>query len=252
METLGIDIGGSGIKGAPVNLVTGLLLAERHRVDTPQPATPQAMIQAMAEVVRHFDWKGPIGCGFPGIVKDGRVWSAANIDKSWIGLSCREMLQDATGCPVAVMNDADAAGLAEVKFGAGHSRMGTLIVLTLGTGIGSALFLDGKPIPNTEFGHLRYDAKRVFEDMCSERAKEHFNMKWREWARHFQEYLTHLELLFSPDLFIVGGGASRKFEKWATYISIKTPLVPAEMLNMAGIVGAAMAAESLLPAPATA
>lgn len=240
-SVLGIDIGGSGIKGAPVNTVTGELLAERIRLDTPQPATPDAVAKTVRELVDLFAWKGPIGCTFPAIVHHGVTLSAANVDKSWVGAPAQDILTNAVGQPLLLLNDADAAGLAEVTFGAAKGVMGTVIVLTLGTGIGSALIVDGRLVPNTEFGHLQFKGDAA-EKYCSAKVKEDNGLKWKEYAQRLNEYLNHVELLFSPDLVIIGGGISRKHEKFLPDMSLRAPILPASLRNDAGIVGAALAA----------
>ncbi len=239
-----MDIGGSGIKGAPVDLDRGDLAQERHKVLTPHPATPGDVAGCVAEVVGHFDWKGPVGITFPGVVTGGLTRTAANVDKGWIDLDARTLLGDKLGLPVTVLNDADAAGVAEMTFGAGRGRKGTVIVLTFGTGIGSALFIDGRLVPNTELGHLELHGHDA-EKRASTKAKEDEDLGWQHWARRVQKYLAHVEMLFSPELFIVGGGISRKADKFLPLIEhVRAEMVPAELQNNAGIVGAAMAAAS--------
>lgn len=237
---LGIDIGGSGIKGAPVDVNTGELLAERIKLETPQPATPQAVAQAVRELTDLFAWRGPIGCTFPAIVHHGTTLSAANVDKSWIGAPAQQILADAVGQPLLLLNDADAAGLAEVTFGAAKGVAGTVIVLTLGTGIGSALIVDGRLVPNTEFGHLQFKGGPA-EKYCSSKVKEAQDLNWKDYAARLNEYLQHVELLFSPDLFIIGGGISRKHEKFLPLLTVRAKVLPAALRNDAGIVGAALA-----------
>lgn len=241
MAVLGVDIGGSGIKGAPVDLQTGTLLAERLRLDTPQPATPDAVAQTLRQLISHFAWQGAVGCTFPAIVHNGVTLSAAHVDRSWINVPAQEFLGKAIGLPLTLLNDADAAGLAEIRFGSVEERRGTVIVLTLGTGIGSALVVDGKLVPNTELGHLFFMGG-IAEDYCSARTKEELDLKWAAYAERLNRYLLHLELLFSPDLFIIGGGVSKKSEKFIPLLKLKTPVVPATLRNNAGIVGAALAA----------
>lgn len=237
-----MDIGGSGIKGAPADLDRGDLAQGRHKVLTPHPATPEDVAGAVAEVVGHFDWSGPVGITFPGVVTGGVTRTAANVDKGWIDLDARTLLGDKLGLPVTVLNDADAAGIAEMTFGAGRGRKGTVIVLTLGTGIGSALFIDGKLVPNTELGHLELNGHDA-EKHASTKAKEDEDLSWHHWAHRVQKYLVHVEMLFSPELFIIGGGVSRKAEKFLPLIEhVRAEMVPAELQNNAGIVGAAMAA----------
>jgi polyphosphate glucokinase len=244
MKILGVDIGGSGIKAAPVDVARGRLLAERHRIPTPQPASPDAVGDVVAELVRHFGWKGAIGCAFPAAVKKGVALTAANVDETWIGTNAEALFRKKTGYPVVVLNDADAAGIAEVKFGAGKDQEGVVIVVTLGTGIGSALFVDGRLLPNTELGHLRIRGKDA-EQRASDRAREEKGWTWKQWAKRLNEYLGQLEALFFPDLFILGGGVSKKHEKFLPLLETRARVVPAEMLNEAGIVGAALAARDL-------
>ncbi|MCX4447104.1 polyphosphate--glucose phosphotransferase [Streptomyces sp. NPDC087866] len=244
MEIFGVDIGGSGIKGAPVDLDRGDLAQERHKVLTPHPATPEDVAGCVAEVVGHFDWKGPVGITFPGVVTDGLTRTAANVDKGWIDQDARHLLGEKIGLPVTVLNDADAAGIAEMTFGAGRGRKGTVIMLTLGTGIGSALFVDGTLVPNTELGHLELNGHDA-EKHASTKAKEDEDLGWHHWARRVQKYLAHVEMLFSPELFIIGGGISRKADKFLPLIEhVRAEMVPAELQNNAGIVGAAMAAKA--------
>lgn len=239
---LGIDIGGSGIKGAPVDTATGRLLAERHRIPTPEGAHPDAVVAVVAELARHFGTAGPIGVTFPGIVQRGRTLSAANVDRAWIGLDADALFTQATGQEVHLINDADAAGLAEARFGAGAGVTGTVLVLTFGTGIGSALIHDGVLVPNTELGHL-WLRDREAEVWASDRARERDDLNWKQWSKRVSVYLQHLELLFSPDLFIIGGGVSKKADKWQDHLKLeRSKLVPAKLLNEAGIVGAAMLA----------
>ncbi|MFF7308750.1 polyphosphate--glucose phosphotransferase [Streptomyces sp. NPDC008137] len=245
MQIFGVDIGGSGIKGAPVDLDKGDLAQERHKVLTPHPATPDGVADGVKEVVDHFGWTGPIGVTFPGVVTDGAVIrTAANVDDSWIDTDARALLGERLGgLPVTVVNDADAAGVAEMHFGAGRGRHGTVIVLTLGTGIGSAVFIDGALVPNTELGHLELDGHDA-EKRASSKAREDHDMTWEHWASHrVRKYLAHVEMLFSPELFIIGGGVSRKSHKFLPHIEgIEAEIVPAQLQNNAGIVGAAMRA----------
>lgn len=241
MNVLGIDIGGSGIKGAPVDTTTGDLLAERHRIPTPQPATPQAMAETVAQVAAHFAWKGPVGCGFPAAIRQGVVLTAANIDPSWIGVNADRLIEKATDCPATVGNDADVAGLAEMRLGAGKGNDGVVFVITLGTGIGTGLFYKGVLVPNTELGHIELGGKNA-ERYAADSAREREDLKWDEWARRVDKYLLTMERLFWPDLFIIGGGVSRKHEKFLPLLTVKTKVVPAKLRNEAGIVGAALAA----------
>jgi len=244
MEILGIDIGGSGIKGAPVDVDTGEFMAERHRIPTPQPSKPEAVTDVVVEIVKHFKWKGPVGCTFPAIIRRGVVFSAANVDKDWVGTDGQTLLRKKTKCPLILLNDADAAGIAEMTFGAGKDKMGVVIILTFGTGIGSAIFLNGALVPNTELGHLEIRGKDA-EARASDRIRTDKDLSWEKWAQRVNEYLDRVEFLFSPDLFIVGGGVSKKHEKFLPLLKLHTPVVPAELFNDAGIVGAALAANSL-------
>lgn len=244
MQVLGIDIGGSGIKGAPVDIDTGEFIAERIRIETPQPSLPDAVGDAVAELARRFEWQGPIGCTFPAIMKHGVAHSAANVDKSWIGTNAQALIEQKTGCPTLVINDADAAGLAEMSFGAGKGRMGVTIMLTFGTGIGSALFLDGQLVPNTELGHLEIRGKEA-EHRASARIREEKDLSWQAWAERVNEYLQRVEFLFSPDLFIIGGGVSKKYDKFFPFLELQAEIVPAYFRNDAGILGVAYAASLL-------
>lgn len=239
MNILGIDVGASGIKGALVNLEKGQLSGERYRVPTPQPSTPQAMAGAFAEIVRFFDYKGPVGCGFPSIVKNGVACSAANIDKSWIGTDIQAVFGGACQDPVFATNDADAAGVAEMRFGVGREEKGLVLLITIGTGLGSALFYKGELIPNTELGHVLWKNNKPAEQWCSSGARSRLKISRKEWADRFNEYLLHLELLFSPDVFILGGGESKFFEQYKSQLHTKARVVPAKLLNNAGIIGAA-------------
>ncbi len=245
MEILGIDIGGSGIKGAPVDTETGQFLAERYRLLTPQPSEPEAVANTVAEIVDHFDWMGPIGCTFPAVVKHGVVHTAANVDKNWIGADAHRLLQRKTKCPVMVLNDADAAGIAEMTFGAGKGRLGVVFILTFGTGIGSAVFVNGSLMPNTELGHLQIRGKDA-EHRASDAIRKAKELSWEKWAERVTEYLQYLEFLFSPDIFILGGGVSSKHDKFFPFLDVHTEIVAANLFNDAGIVGAALAAQSLV------
>lgn len=243
MEILGIDVGGSGIKGAPVDVSSGKLLTERFRLETPQPATPKAIAQTVSEVAAVFKWSGPIGCAFPARIKSGTVCTAANIDKSWIGTDAASLFQKATGCPTVVINDADAAGLAEIAFGAGRERDGVVLMLTFGTGIGSGLFMDGELVPNIELGHLFLDG-RVAEHLSADSARKREQLSWEAWAARVQNYLDHVEFVFAPDHIIMGGGVSRPKKRELYFHLLKTEanLIPAQFQNEAGIAGAAYAA----------
>lgn len=241
----GVDIGGTGIKGAPVDLDRGELSDDRFKVPTPHPATPEAVVEGVHEVVAHFGHTGPLGVTFPGVVVDGTTRTAANVDKGWVGVDAGKLLGERLGQPVVVLNDADAAGVAEMTFGAGRGRGGVVLMLTLGTGIGSALFVDGRLVPNTELGHLELHGHDA-EKRASVKAREDEDLSWEHWAHRLKKYLAHVEMLFSPSLFVIGGGVSRKSEKFLPYIDgISAEIVPAQLQNSAGIVGAAMAAAKL-------
>ena len=213
MKLLGIDVGGTGIKGALVETKTGELLTPRHRLLTPEGAKPKAVAAVVGEVVRHFKWKGPVGVGFPAVIKNGVAFSAANVSKKWIGTNAEELFAQASRCPVRVINDADAAGLAEMKFGVGRGQKGTVLMITVGTGLGSALFSRGRLVPNTEFGHIEMNCGDA-EKQASEAAKMRDKLSWKEWSARFNEYLQMLEFLIHPDLIILGGGASKEAEKF--------------------------------------
>ena len=242
MDVLGIDIGGSGIKAAPVDVTTGALSAPRVKVATPRPALPDPIAEAVKGLVAGFGWTGPVGIAFPGVVIGGVTYTAANLDPAWIGLDARALFAKATGLTVSMLNDADAAGTAEMKFGAAAGQDGTVLLLTFGTGIGSALFTDGVLVPNTEFGHIEIHGKDA-EERASERARELHDLSWGKWAGRVDDYLTHVEALVSPSLFIIGGGISRKSDKFLPLLTgVRAKIVPAALHNDAGIVGAAMAA----------
>jgi polyphosphate glucokinase len=244
VDVLGIDIGGSGIKGAPIDIRTGELTAPRHRIKTPQPSTPQAVAKVVGKLVKHFKWRGPIGCTFPAVVRHGVVYSAANVDKSWIEVDAVTLFEQETGCPVRVLNDADAAGLAEMELGAGKHRNDVVIMLTFGTGIGTAIFTEGHLLPNTELGHLPVRGKDA-EHRAASRIRDEEDLSWKQWSKRVNEYLGILEFFFSPDLFIIGGGVSKKQHKFLHLLDANAEIVPAQLLNEAGIIGAALAAKKL-------
>jgi polyphosphate glucokinase len=243
VDILGIDIGGTGIKAAIVDTSTGALKSERHRIRTPESATPQAVSAVVIEMMHHFKWNGPIGCTLPARVEHGIVHTAANIHADWIETEVDSLFSIATGQKVTVLNDADAAGLASVTFGAGKGRMGTVFFITVGTGIGSAMFLDGKLVPGTELGHLQLKGRSA-ELYASARVKKEKELTWKKWAKRFQKYLHMLEFLFAPDAIIVGGGVSRpaKIREYAKYLNTNAELLFATLENEAGIIGAACAA----------
>lgn len=239
----GIDVGGSGVKGGIVDLDTGLLIGERFKLATPQPATPEAVAKTIAEVVKEFGWTGPLGVTYPGVVTEGVVRTAANVDKAWIGMNAAEVFSAALdGQAVTVLNDADAAGLAEERFGAGKDNTGLIVLLTFGTGIGSAVINNGVLLPNTEFGHLEVGGKEA-EHRAASSVKEKNDWSYKRWAPEVTMVLEAVENAIWPDLFIAGGGISRKADKWIPLLTNRTPVVAAALLNTAGIVGAAMAVE---------
>ena len=240
MEVFGVDIGGSGIKGAPIETESGELLGDRIRVPTPEAATPDEVVGAAVEVVSCSGWAGPVGCGFPGVVKEGVIHTAANVAHGFIGFDLQTRLQKELGAPVRIVNDADAAGLAEMRWGAGRGGQGVVLMLTIGTGIGTALFTEGKLGPNTELGHIEIHGKEA-ELWAADRIRKVEDLSWKKWARRVEEYFQKMEALLWPDLIVVGGGVSKKSEKFLPRIETRTRVVPAEMLNNAGIAGAALA-----------
>jgi polyphosphate glucokinase len=241
VTAFGVDIGGSGIKGAIVDLHRGDLLTDRVKYLTPNPSTPDAVAAVVTRLVREAGWTGMIGATFPAVVQHGVARSAANVDASWIGTDVDKVFTEATGCDVTILNDADAAGMAEVRYGAAKGVRGVVLLLTFGTGIGSALFIDGVLVPNTELGHLELDGHDA-EKKAASSAKEHEGLSYRQWAKRVQRYLAHVENLFTPDLFVLGGGVSKNAARWVPLLDLRTPVKTAELLNNAGIVGAALAA----------
>ena len=237
-KILGIDIGGSGVKGAIVDTRKGILITERHRIPTPQPATPEAVAKVIKQIVKHFEWKGPVGAGFPGVIQQGVARTAANLDASWINQDLNTLFSKATGCQVHVVNDADAAGMAEMKFGAGKGVKGTVILITVGTGLGTVIFTNGKLVPNLELGHVILHGADA-ELYASDAARSNNQLDWDTWAGRFDEYLHRIEDLVWPDKIIIGGGASKKGEKFFPHLNTIAPVVPAKLMNEAGIVGAA-------------
>lgn len=240
MDAFGLDVGGSGIKGGSIDLETGELTAERVRIKTPRPATPKAIVETAGEVVSRSGWDGPVGCGFPAVVKGGVAQTAANIDKKAIGFGFQKRLEEELGNPVRMVNDADAAGLAEMRWGAGREVDGTVLMLTLGTGIGTALFVEQQLVPNTELGHIELHGEDA-EIYASNSARKRDDLKWKKYARRLDEYIRAIENLLWPDLIVVGGGISKKSEKFIPRLTARTEVVPAQMLNEAGIAGAALA-----------
>ena len=243
MGVMGVDIGGSGIKGCLVDVEKGELETPRFRLDTPDGAKPDEMAEVVRQVVSHFDYKGPVGYGFPAVILHGVAYTAANIDKSWIGLDAAELFKGFTKCPAYVLNDADAAGIAEMKFGVGKDfPKGVVLMLTLGTGIGSAIFLDGKLVPNLEFGHLQIRGKDA-EHRASDAARQRKDMSWEKWAERLQEYLSTIESLIWPDVVILGGGVSKEWQKFMPFLKLRAKILPAQLLNQAGMIGAALYAD---------
>lgn len=241
MHILGIDVGGSGIKGAPVDTDTGQLLAERVRIKTPRKGEPEPMAEVVNQIARSFNWKDRIGIGFPAPIKGGVTLMAANVSEKWVGTNADALFTKVTGCDCTLINDADAAGLAEMSFGTGRGQPGTVILLTLGTGIGSAIFHRGHLLPNTEFGHLEMDGEDA-EFRASDAARQRDDLSWKKYAKRLDKYLDAMEKLFWPDLFIIGGGISKESDKFLPLLTIETHVVPAQLLNEAGIVGAALGA----------
>ena len=238
-KILGVDIGGSGIKGCPVNTKDGLMLDQRYRIPTPSPATPENIAGAIQEIVKHFMWKGPIGCGFPGVMQNGVARMAANLNDKWIDVNVNKLVSKVTGLPVTVINDADAAGLAEMRFGAGKGQRGVVLLLTVGTGIGVVMFVNGRLVPNLELGHIELKGMDA-EKYCSDYVRKEEGLSWEVWARRFDEYLHAIESLVWPDLIILGGGASKKGDQFLQHLPVRSRVVPAELLNNAGVVGAAL------------
>ena len=241
MQILGIDVGGSGIKGAPVDTETGKLLAERIRIKTPKKGEPEPIANVVKQIAESFNWNGPIGIGFPAPIKGGVAMMAANVSEKWVGTNADALFSKITGCECTLVNDADAAGLAEMTFGAGSGQPGTVIMITLGTGIGTAIFHRGHLLPNTEFGHLEINGKDA-EFRASAFARERDKLSWKKYAKRLNRYLNTMENLVWPDLFVIGGGISKDSVKFLPLLTIETPVVPAQLLNDAGIVGAALGA----------
>lgn len=247
MAVLGIDIGGSGIKGAPVDVETGEFLEDRYRIPTPSPGNPDQVIEVIRRIVKHFSWEGKIGAGFPGVVRRGVIHTAANVSKEWVGEDLAALIERATGCQAVVLNDADAAGLAEMRFREGKRfDEDYVLFLTIGTGIGSALFVKGQLWPNSELGHLKVRGKDA-EHRAGDGVRKEKDLSWKSWGKRLKEVLQIYDFLFSPDVIILGGGVSKKFKKYKKYLKgIDAQVIPAELRNQAGIVGAAMAAEESL------
>lgn len=242
MKVLGIDIGGTGIKGAIVDTETGELISERYRIPTPRPATPEAIANTIKIITDHFKWTGIAGSGFPTPIAKGKALGGGNLHKSWKGIQVDALFQEATGVKFIVINDADAAAIAEMRFGAGKDKKGLVAVITLGTGIGSGLFYNGNLIPNTELGHTSYKGNS-FEKYAADSIRIQEDLSYKKWGKRLNKYFKHISLLLSPDLFIIGGGASGKLKKYIGKINVDAEIIPAENKNDAGIIGAAVAAE---------
>lgn len=246
MKILGIDVGGSGIKGAVVDCTKGALVSKRHRIDTPQPATPQSIAAVVEQLRAELQWQGPIGVGFPAAIQHGIARTASNVDEQFIGLNVETLFSEATGCSVFVANDADVAGLAECHFGDVHELSGLVIVVTVGTGLGTALVVDGTLIPNTELGHIWLENGHEAEAYAADSTRKKLKLNWEVWSDRFNTYLTTLEGLFYPDAFIIGGGASKHLEEFRHHLTVNAQVRPAKLLNKAGIVGASLYAQSRL------
>jgi polyphosphate glucokinase len=244
MTTLGIDIGGSGIKAAPVDLTTGELVSDRKRIKTPQPATPAAVADTVKKLVKHFDWDGPVGAAFPARIAHGVAKTASNIEQEFIGLDVEQLFSEMTDLPFVVLNDADAAGIGEAQFGAGKGEKGITMMLTFGTGIGTGLMIDGVLVPGTELGHVVLPSGKVAEPFAADSARKEHDLSWKDWGDRVQMYLEHIEFLFAPDVIVIGGGVSKpeRWEKFSDRLSTTAALRRAELGNNAGIVGAALAA----------
>jgi len=243
MKILGIDVGGSGIKGGIVDTDAGQMITDRYRIPTPQPATPEAVIETIVKIIQHFKWQGPVGCGFPAAIVDDIVRTASNIDKSWIGINASKQIEDKTGCKTTLVNDVDAAGFAEMKLGAGKGQKGVVFMAAFGTGIGTAIFRDGTLITNTELGHILMDNGKIAENYAANSVREKKDLSWKKWGKRVNKYLQQIEKLLYPSLIIIGGGVSSDFDKFHKKIKTDAPVVPAKNQNHAGIIGAALAAE---------
>ena len=242
MEILGIDIGGSGMKGAIVNTTTGKMVTERFRIPTPKGRKPKKMAKVLKEIVDHFNYEGPIGVGFPTIVKNGICKSTGNLDASWLDQNIEEVFHKETGLEVTVVNDADAAGYATINYGIGKGNKGLVVIITIGTGLGSGVFLNGQLIPNFELGQIPYKSYDKIELWAANSAKEREDLSYKKWGKRFNKFLSLVEIITSPDLIILGGGASKDFTKYSKYITTETPVIASKLQNHAGIIGAAAAA----------
>ncbi|MFT4831514.1 MAG: polyphosphate glucokinase [Psychroserpens sp.] len=243
MEILGIDIGGSGIKGALVNVETGEMLTERYRIPTPKSKKPADIAEVVSQIVSHFNYTGPVGCGFPSIIRHGICKSQGNLHKSWVGIKVDDLFSEATGQPFTVINDADAAGCACMNYGVGKGEMGLVIMITIGTGLGSGAFLDGRLIPNFELGQIPYKKHDKIESWAAGSVKENKNMSYKKWGKRFNKFLNYVDLIVAPELIILGGGASKDWDEFKGQIDVDTRVIPAGLENTAGIIGAASACE---------
>ncbi len=241
MEVLGIDVGGSGIKGAMVHMETGEMLTERFRIPTPKSRKPDKMAEVIAQIVSHFDYRGPVGCGFPSVIKKGVCKSKGNLHKSWKGVNVEHLFEQATGLDFTVINDADAAGYAMMNYGIGKNMPGFVVMITIGTGLGSGAFLDGRLIPNFELGQIPYKDYKKIESWAAASAKEKEGLSYKKWGKRFNKFLKYVELIVSPDTIVLGGGTSKDFDEYKKWITIDTPVIPAGLQNHAGIIGAATA-----------
>ena len=247
MEVLGIDVGGSGMKGGIVNTKTGEMISERHRIPTPESRKPEDMANVIAEIVKHFNYNGKVGCGFPTVIKKGVCKSPGNLDPSWLGVNIEELFEEKTGLDFTVVNDADIAGYASMEYGVGKGVPGLVVMITIGTGLGSGAFYDGKLIPNFELGQIPYKKYKKIELWAAASAKEREGLSYKKWGKRFNKFLKYVDLIVAPDLILLGGGTSKDFDEFKKYITIETPVIPAELQNHAGIIGAAAAAIHTIP-----
>ncbi len=247
MEVLGIDVGGSGMKGGIVNIETGEMISERYRIPTPESRKPEEMANVIADIVKHFDYKGKVGCGFPTVIKKGVCKSPGNLDKSWLGVNVEKLFEEKTGLDFTVVNDADIAGYATMEYGIGKGKKGLVVMITIGTGLGSGAFYDGKLIPNFELGQIPYKKYKKIELWAAASAKEREGLSYKKWGKRFNKFLKYVDLIVAPDLILLGGGTSKDFDDFKKYITIETPVMPAQLQNHAGIIGAAAAVSHKLP-----
>ncbi len=245
MEILGIDVGGSGMKGALVNIETGEMITKRHRIPTPKTRTPEAMAEVVSMLVKHFDYSGPVGCGFPTVIKNGICKSAGNLHQSWIGVDVDKLFEDATGQQFSVINDADAAGYAVMNYGIGKGLKSLVLIITIGTGLGSGAFVNGELLPNFELGQIPYKKYKKIETWAAGSAIDREELSYKKWSKRFNTFLNIVDLIVSPDHIILGGGVSKDWEEYKEYIDVDTPVIPAQLQNHAGIIGAAMAGSKI-------